>query len=187
MSEEISVKCYNCSKDISGGFEKCPHCGVPIRYSRIDDIKKATSLHTEGNVMASRGKYEEAIKLFLQAVELFPEYAIAYYNLGLAYIGLKMYPEAIEGFSQAIHLKPDFAAAYTSRGDAYAAISELDKAIQDYSKALELYPDYARAYYKRAQAYLSKGEGWRAKEDLQSYLTYKPHDVIARRKLESIN
>ena len=88
--------------------------------------------------------------------------------------------------TQAIHLKSDFAAAYTSRGDSLVALDELDEAVKDYGKAIELYPDYARAYYKRALAYIKKDEKFEAREDLENYLSYKPHDTIARRKLEAL-
>ncbi len=186
MDEENLFKCYNCNKDLSKGFETCPHCGVPVRYSRIDEIKKATSLHTEGNIMVSLGRYQEAVELFCQAIELFPEYGVAYYNLGLAYISLREHRNAIEFLSEAIRLKPDFAAAYTSRGDAHLALGEIDQAIADYSMAIELYPDYARAYYKRAQAYIISEDVVHAQEDLNNYLTYKPHDTVARRKLENL-
>lgn len=186
MNEDGLPKCYNCNKDISEGFERCPHCGVTIRYTNIDDIKKATSLHTEGNIMAARGDYTGAIKLFREAVEIFPDYAVAYYNLGLAHIGAKEYDPAIEAMTQAIRLKPDFAAAYTSRGDSRVALGELDEAVRDYSKAIELYPDYAQAYRKRAEAYLKKDEKEMAREDLENFLSYKPHDTIAKRKLEAL-
>ncbi len=186
MNEGELPKCYNCNKDISEGFERCPHCGVTIRYTRIEDIKKATALHTDGNIKAARGDYAAAIELYNQAVELFPDYAVAHYNLGLAYIGVKEYHAAIEAMTQAIHLKPDFAAAYTSRGDSHVALDDLDEAVSDYGKAIELYPDYAQAYYKRALAYLKKEEDSMAREDLENFLSYKPHDAIAKRKLKAL-
>jgi tetratricopeptide (TPR) repeat protein len=186
VNEDELPRCYNCNKDISEGFERCPHCGVPIRYTNIDDIKKATSLHTEGNIMAARGDYAKAIALFREAVGLFPDYAVAYYNLGLAHIGAKEYSPAIEAMTQAIRLKSDFAAAYTSRGDSHVSLGDLDEAVKDYSKAIELYPDYAQAYRKRAEAYLKKDEKEMAREDLENFLSYKPHDTIARRKLEAL-
>ena len=187
MNEDELPRCYNCNKDISEGFERCPHCGVPVRYTNIDDIKQATSLHTEGNIMAARGDYAKAIALFREAVGLFPDYAVAYYNLGLAHIGAKEYSPAIEAMTQAIRLKirtspPPTPAAATHT---YPWV-DLDEAVKDYSKAIELYPDYAQAYRKRAEAYLIKDEKEMAREDLENFLSYKPHDTIARRKLEAL-
>ncbi len=186
MNEDELPKCYNCNKDVSEGFDRCPHCGVPVHYTNIDDIKRATSLHTEGNIMAARGDFAKAIALFREAVGLFPDYAVAYYNLGLAHIGAKEHREAIEAMTEAIRLKSDFAAAYTSRGDSRVAQGDLDEAVRDYSKAIELYPDYAQAYRKRAEAYLKKEEREMAAEDLENFLSYKPHDTVARRRLESL-
>jgi len=186
MGDEGLPRCYNCNKEISEGFERCPHCGVAVRYSNIDAVKEATALHTEGNMKAARGDFEGAIELYRQAVGLFPGYAVAYYNLGVALAGTKRHREAVEAYGEAIRLKPDFAAAYTGRGDSRMDLGEVEEAVGDYSKAIELYPDYARAYYKRALAYIRMGGTDRAREDLESYMTYKPHDVAARRKLESL-
>jgi tetratricopeptide (TPR) repeat protein len=186
MEDNSLPKCYNCSKDISEGFERCPHCGVAIRYTNIDAVKQATSLHTEGNLRAARGDFEGAIELYRQAVALFPDYAVAYYNMGVACSSAKRHEEAAEAYSEAIRLKPDFAAAYTGRGDSRVALERAEEAVGDYSKAIELYPDYARAYYKRALAHIMLGRTDLAREDLESYMNYKPHDAAARRKLESL-
>ncbi len=186
MDEDALPKCYNCSKDISEGFERCPHCGVALKYSNIDAVKQATALHTEGNMRAARGDFAGAIELYRQAVELFPDYAVAHYNMGVACSSEKHHREAIEAYTEAIRLKPDFAAAYTGRGDSRVCMEMTEDAVRDYSKAIELYPDYARAYYKRALAYIKLGKTGLARQDLESYMSYKPHDSAARRKLESL-
>ena len=114
--------------------------------------------------MAARGTTRAAIALYNQAVGLFPDYAVAYYNLGLAYIGAKEYRPAIEAMTQAIHLKPDFAAAYTSRGDSHVALGDLDEAVRDYGKAIELYPDYAPGLLQAGAGLPEKGERrWRGR------------------------
>ncbi len=52
--------------------------------------------------------------------------------------------------------------------------------------ALELYPDYAQAYYKRALAWMEKECPHEARQDLEDYLFYKPHDARVRRHLEKL-
>ncbi len=180
------MHCYNCAKEFAEGFEKCPNCGATIKYSDIDGIKTATNLNSRAQMLASQGRYEEAIEAYLEALEQFPDYAVAHYNLGLAYQARKRYSEAIASYTRAIEMKPDFAAAYTGRGDSRLAMDEREAAVDDYSMAIELYPDYAMAYFKRSGVFDLMQKFEEALADLKSYLTYKPHDVRARKKMKAL-
>lgn len=180
------MRCFNCGKELAEGFDRCPHCGASTSYSDIDSIKEATTLNTQGNMLASQGKQREAIEAYRAALERFPDYAVCHYNLGLSYHAVKDYREAIESFSRAIDLKSDFAAAYTGRGDALLGLNRPDEAIADYTKAIELYPDYAVAYFKRGEVYSDTEQLEESLSDFRSYLTYKPHDVRAKRRLKQL-
>jgi len=180
------MHCYNCAKEFAEGFDKCPNCGATIKYSDIDGIKTATNLNSRAQMLASQGRYAEAIEAYLEALEQFPDYAVAHYNLGLAYQSSKKFREAIASFTRAIEMKPDFAAAYTGRGDSHLALEEGDAAIQDYSMAIQLYPDYAMAYFKRSAVFDLMRKSEEALADVRSYLTYKPHDVRARKKMKAL-
>jgi tetratricopeptide (TPR) repeat protein len=59
------------------------------------------------------GRYTEAIEAFKQAIRINPDYADAYFNLGVVYVKLGRYTEAIETFKQAIRINPDFAELIT--------------------------------------------------------------------------
>ena len=180
------IRCFNCNKNIPAGVEKCPVCGFTVSGARIEAIKEATDLNTHAQLLEAKGEHEEAASLYRQAVELYPEFVVAHYNLGIALGRLNRNQEAEASLSEAIRLKPGFAAAYTARGDVYAASSEYDAAVKDYSKALELYPDYAQTYKKRARAWMEIGGREEARKDLEDYLFYKPHDTRARKHLEKL-
>ena len=64
--------------------------------------------HTLGIRKYLRGRYEEAIEDFNAAITSNPNYALAYYNRGRAYLALKQNREALADFIQALALKPDF-------------------------------------------------------------------------------
>ncbi len=179
-------KCFNCSKEIPLGVERCPACGFALSGGRIEAIKEATELNSLAQLHDSRGEFAESVSLYKRAVELYPEFVVAWYNLGIALGKLSRYQEAAESLSHAISLKPDFAAAYSARGDVHASAGYFQEAVKDYSMALELYPDYAQAYYKRALAWLEMGGMEEAVQDLEDYLFYKPHDTRARRRLEKL-
>ena len=123
-----------------------------------------------------------AIVDFTKAIELNPDYAIAYNNRGVAYYLKKEYESAIVDFTKAIELNPDYAIAYNNRGMAYGVKGEVDgsttrpdvpssklaviRAIKDYNPAIGLNPELAPAYYNRGVAWLRLREWERAKSDL---------------------
>jgi tetratricopeptide (TPR) repeat protein len=181
-----TIHCFNCTKEVPAGVERCPVCGFSLSKGKIDAIKEATELNSRAQLHDSRGEWDQSIPMYQRAVELYPDFVVAHYNLGIALGKAKRFGEAKEALTQAIKLKPDFAAAYTARGDIDAGASDYDSAVDDFSKALELYPDYAQAYYKRALSWIAKGVTEEARQDLEDYLFYKPHDARARRRLEKL-
>jgi tetratricopeptide (TPR) repeat protein len=183
---EDHIRCFNCHHDIPQGVERCPVCGFSLEGGKVEAIKKATELNSRAQLAETKGDFQEAVRLYTEAVQLFPEFVVAHYNLGIALGKLKDFRGAMESLTRAIGLKNDFAAAYAARGDMWVALGDYASAVRDYSMAIELYPDYAQAYYRRAMALVELGEWERAEKDLQDYLFYKPHDRRARLKLEEL-
>ena len=66
--------------------------------------------------------YEEAIPNFTKAIQLYSDYALAYFNRGVSYSNLGEYQNAIDDYTKAIKLDPDDALAYSNRA---AALWEL--------------------------------------------------------------
>jgi len=181
-----TTRCFNCTKEIPLGVDNCPVCGFALSGGRIDAIKEAAELNSRAQLHDSKGEWEQSVPMYTRAVELYPEFVVAHYNRGIALGKTQKYEEAKEALTKAIKLKPDFAAAYTARGDINAGAGDYDTAVSDYSMAIELYPDYAQAYYKRALAWIEKQCVYEARQDLEDYLFYKPHDARARRRLEKL-
>lgn len=110
-------------------------------------------------------QFEIAIKHFTKAIQLDPNYAIAYNRRGNAYYKKGQYDKAIEENNEAIELEPNYAVAYNDRGLSYYEKRQYDRAIEDFSKAIKLEPDYAEAYNNRSLAYDRKGQHGIAIED----------------------
>ena len=123
------------------------------------------------------GKHEEAIEDLNKAIELKPDYALAYNNRGIAYNNLGQYDRAIEDYDKAIELDPDYTYAYNNRGIAYNNLGQYDRAIEDYDKAIELNPDYAHAYYNRGYSYDDLKQYDRAIEDYDKAIELDPNDA----------
>lgn len=181
-----TTRCFNCTKEIPLGVDNCPVCGFALSGGRIEAIKEAADLNSRAQLLDSKGQFEESVPMYQRAVELYPEFVSGHYNLGIALGRVQRFEEARASLTKAIELKPDFAAAYTARGDIHSEAGDHQSAVDDYSMAIELYPDYANAYYKRALAWIELEKADEARQDLEDYLLYKPHDGRARKRLQKL-
>ncbi len=129
---------------------------------------------TEARAHAARGytyyeggDFNRAIKEYDRAIELKPDYVLAYNNRGGVYGKKGEFDRAIQDYDKAIELDPDYVDAYVGRACAYIVKGKFDQAIQDCDKAIELDPECALAWYNRACGYSRKNEKSPAIESLQ--------------------
>ena len=101
--------------------------------------------------------YDLAMKYYNMVLQLAPDTAEAYYNMGIAYFKKCEYDKAIECYIKAIELKPDFAEAYYNIGNVYKEIGNYDRAIEHYKKATEFKPDFAEAYHNIGNLHKEEG------------------------------
>ena len=83
---------------------------------------------------------EEAISHYKMAIKLSPDFAEAYYNLGIVLFNAKMTEEAIDRFKEAIRIQPDFALAHNNLGNALFQKGAIKEAISHYRETLRLKP-----------------------------------------------
>ena len=108
----------------------------------------------EATRLREQGKYEDAIKLCNEAIELNPNNYLAYLRRGNFYYRQKQYERAIQDFDKAIQLNPNYSIAYNNRGLSYSDLKKYEIAIQDYNKAIQINSNYALAYYNRGTSYV---------------------------------
>ncbi len=84
------------------------------------------------------GRNEESIRLHLTIIEDFPYNELAWFNLGAAYQGLKLYEKAIDAYQYAVVIDEKFDYAYRNMGDAYIRLRKYKEAIDCLDKVLEL-------------------------------------------------
>ena len=84
------------------------------------------------------GRNEESIKLHQKIIDEFPYTQLAWFNLGAAFQGLKLYEKSIDAYQYAIAIDEKFDYAYRNLGDAYLRLHKYREAIEVLQKVLEL-------------------------------------------------
>ncbi|MEO7316324.1 MAG: tetratricopeptide repeat protein [Ginsengibacter sp.] len=84
------------------------------------------------------GKNEESIRLHLRIIDEHPYSHLAWFNLGAAYQGLKLYEKSIDAYLYAVAIDEKFDYAYRNLGDAYLRLRKYWEAIEALQKVMEL-------------------------------------------------
>jgi len=122
------------------------------QYEGSSSTLSAKEYLDNGSAKYYQEDYTGAVADFTRAIELDPNYAVAYNNRGAAKDELKDYIGAIEDCNKAIELDPNYAMAYNNRGLAKAGLQDYRGAMADYTQAIELDPKLALAYNNRGNA-----------------------------------
>ena len=99
-----------------------------------------------GAVCAAQDELEVGISHHKKSVEINPDYAEGYNNLGIAFQKLGLFEEAVKNFKKTLKLKPNFSLAYNNLGVALKSLNKLDEALVTSKKAVELNPKFADAH-----------------------------------------
>jgi tetratricopeptide (TPR) repeat protein len=99
----------------------------------------------KGVIQAESGHRAEAIEIYTQLTQEYPELAEPYNNLAVLYAQQEQYDKAREALEGAVRANPGYATAYENLGDVYAKLAS-----QSYAKAQQLEPGNATATGKLA-------------------------------------
>jgi tetratricopeptide (TPR) repeat protein len=125
---------------------------------------EAVKEHSKGTEQMLAKKYEEAIVFFRRAIDLNPDFAEAYYNLGVAYEELGKHEDSVETLKKAIRLTPENANAHYALGYAYYQLKRYKESVDALERSLALKPGNAFARKKLGSAYLAMGNKEKARE-----------------------
>ena len=81
---------------------------------------------------------EESIHIHEKIIDDNPYCELAWFNLGAAYQGLKLYEKSVDAYKYAIAIDEKFDFAYRNMGDAYIRLRKFKDAIEMLEKVLEL-------------------------------------------------
>ncbi|PWV50509.1 tetratricopeptide repeat protein [Chitinophaga sp. S165] len=116
-------------------------------FEKVFDCLRLTLEHAPNNEEALHkicfwteftGRNEESIRLHTNIINEHPYNQLAWFNLGTAYQGLKLYEKAIDAYQYAIVIDEKFDYAYRNMGDAYIRLRKYAEAIDVLKKHLEI-------------------------------------------------
>ncbi|MDE1191817.1 MAG: tetratricopeptide repeat protein [Arachidicoccus sp.] len=84
------------------------------------------------------GRNEESITIHHKIIDAYPYNELAWFNLGAAYQGLKLYEKAVDAYKYAVAINEKFDYAYRNMGDAFMRLRKYKEAIDVLKKSLEL-------------------------------------------------
>jgi tetratricopeptide (TPR) repeat protein len=105
--------------------------------------KDARGRFLKGLILAEQNKPNDAIKVFAELTQEFPELPEPYNNLAVLYASQGQYDKARSALEMAIRTHPSYATAHENLGDIYAKMAS-----QAYDKALQLDKSNATAQTK---------------------------------------
>jgi predicted O-linked N-acetylglucosamine transferase (SPINDLY family) len=126
---------------------------------------------------------KEALALYKKTVELRPDFALAFSQLGGLLRELKQPEEAKVALHQAVLLQPDLIEAHINLGCLYHEVEELENAEFHYQKVLAVHPDFAELHFNLAMIYRSRGQIAEAIACCRRTLELEPDHVSAHSHL----
>jgi tetratricopeptide (TPR) repeat protein len=109
---------------------------------------------------------ESDIVYFTRAIELRPNYAVAYNNRGNAYSSFHKYRESSIDYETAIKLEPSYSNAYSNRGGLLDDTGDTDGALEQFTFAIKIDCTNETAYFNRAIIYKQMSKYVNALSDL---------------------
>ena len=100
-------------------------------------------------------RFEEALRIFDEAIEINPGCFYAWQNRGFVLQQIGRLPEALECFSKTIELNPRSTGPWQNQGEVLFCLEKYKEAIECFDKAIELAPENEYALSVRQEA-LSK-------------------------------
>ncbi len=120
--------------------------------------------------------FELAEKDFLKAIEIYPDYADGYGELGLLYYRKNDYEKAMYNYQKALEYKPK-ASIYSNMGIIYFNQGNLDKAREVYEKAIQLDPRFVDALRNLGAVYARNKNFKEAIKYFKQGLEYDPKNA----------
>lgn len=149
-----------------------------MRYYYGLSMMKEKSINEKGEVI--RPEYlDSAIAQFEIAAQIYPPYADAYDQLGLAWYRKKDYEKSIGFYKKSLELNPTKSITYSNMGSIYFEAGQYPQALEVYKKATELNPLFADGWMNLGSTYGTMGMLKESENAFLQCIRIKPENAVA--------
>lgn len=145
-------------------------------WSRIHAARPndASALSTLAHLHAEKGRASEAIALLERSVELNPQLAATWFNLGFLRQGNEAHEQAIDAFDRAIALDPKLDRAHYGKALSLIKLGRLEESIVVLQRNIELQPMSPFGFYQLVHVYHRLGRSGEAAETIRHLSGFEP-------------
>ena len=161
--------------------------------STKEEVKKqnqennaAKELFNRSRTLKKQGNLEQAETLLRQAINLKPDYWIAYNNLGTLLQNQGKIAEAKQCYQKTLQLNPNLGETISNLASIYQLEEDLEKAKTGYYQAIQLKPEYVPAHFNLANIFKEQKRLGAAVEHYQKVVDLQPDYTEANLSLGHI-
>lgn len=121
----------------------------------------------EGAALHDAGRYEEALALYNNAADCWPNLALLWNNRGNTLLEMRKWPEAADSYQKALRLAPGLHDSRIALATCLQSMGHFKEALASCDAVLRTAPEHAEAHWNRALLLLLRGdykEGWQEYE-----------------------
>lgn len=125
-----------------------------LSFTENEEFEHSTSqnvlaqlAYDDGMDFMESGDFEDAILKFKKAIEIDPNFAFSWDNLGVCYRKSNQYEEAINAYKKSLEINPEGRMPLMNIAVTYNLKKEFDQAIIYYNKFISIYQDDPEGYY----------------------------------------
>ena len=124
----------------------------------LERFPDSIALHIiNGDCNTKLKRFDTAIINYKRAIELHPNFAVSYFNLGIALQDKGDSRAALKSYRIAIKINPNYLEAHYNIGSVLHKMGDLNAAIESYKTSLKIDPNYSRACNNLGNALKDKG------------------------------
>ncbi|MEE3257728.1 MAG: tetratricopeptide repeat protein [Candidatus Latescibacterota bacterium] len=139
-----------------------------------------------GRMHAEAGRLDSAAIYCRGAVAIYPDYAMAWYNLGLVQTKQKIWVAALESYRRAIAIEPAYLKAWYNLGGVHMQRGNWSKALWAFEQMLALDSENAAAWNGLGVVYMRQGQLAAAARAFVTTLAIDPNHQRARLNLARV-
>jgi len=144
------------------------------------------ALHLLGILEAQAGHLDSAVLLISRAVQLRPDFADAWTNLGCVLVNQRKHEEAIAVYNRLTQLRPTDGGPHYALGILWGELGRVEEAIAAFSRATQHQPDLVDAHARLGAALRSQGRFDDAIAACSKAIALRPDWADARNNLANV-